>query len=99
MADHFYVYPAYLDAKIARTDGRRVPKAVTVADVTTEEIVQAARRLGWRAEAEPGKQYPRRFFTYAGRVKFAKRGSVSKASALRSLAAELQKLRAQAGRK
>jgi len=99
MADHFYVYPAYLDAKIARADGRRVPRSDTVGDVTSEEIVQAARRLGWRAEVEAEKQYPRRFFTYAGRVKLPKRASVSKAAALRSLGAELQKLRAQAGKK
>ena len=99
MPDHFYVYPAYLDRKISRAAGRRVPAGEATPDVLAEEIVLAAKRLGWKGEAEPAKQYPRRFFTYAGRVKVTKRAGTSKAVFLRQLAGELQKLRAQVGRK
>jgi signal recognition particle subunit SRP19 len=99
MPDHFYVYPAYLDRQLSRADGRRVPEAEGIAEVTAEEIVQAAQRLGWRAEAEPGKQYPRRFFSYGGRVKVTKRAGTPKAQFLRSVAAEVRKLRTQTGRK
>ena len=99
MPDHFYVYPAYLDRKLSRADGRRVPEAEGTADVTAEELVEAAKRLGVKAELETGKQYPRRDFAFAGRVKVAKRGGRAKAAFLRSLAVEVQKVRAQAGRK
>lgn len=99
MPDHFYVYPAYLDRKLSRADGRRVAEASGTPDVTAEEIVAAAKRLGWKAEPEAAKQYPRRFFAYAGRVKVAKRGELSKAAALRALAEEVRHVRAQAGRK
>jgi len=99
MPDHFLVYPAYFDAKLSRADGRRVPQPEATPDVTAEEIVQAAKRLGWKPEAEPDKQYPRRFFAYAGRVKIAKRSGTSKKRALAALAAELRKVRAQAGKK
>jgi signal recognition particle subunit SRP19 len=99
MPEHFYVYPAYLDRKLTRADGRRVPEADGTPDVTSEEIAQAAKRLGWKVEPEPGKQYPRRFFAYAGRVKITKRAGSPKAQALRALAAEVRKLRAQAEKK
>jgi len=99
MPDHFYVYPAYLDRQVSRAHGRRVPAAQGVPDVTSEEILQAVQRLGWKAEVEAAKQYPRRSFTYSGRVKVTKRPGTPKAMFLRSVAEELRKLRAQAGRK
>jgi len=97
MPDHFYVYPAYLE-KVPRSGGRRVPAADGLGDVSAEEIVEAARRLGVKAELESAKHYPRRFFTYAGRVKVTKQPGTSKAAFLRALAGELRRRRAQGGR-
>jgi len=99
MPDHFYVYPAYLGRGLSRTAGRRVPESESLPDLTAEEIVDAAKRLGFRAELEAGKQYPRRFFDYAGRVKVMKKGATTKAHFLRQLAVELHRQRAVAGRK
>ncbi|HTT16623.1 MAG TPA: signal recognition particle subunit SRP19/SEC65 family protein [Thermoplasmata archaeon] len=96
MPDHFYVYPAYLE-KISRAAGRRVPAAEALTDVTAEEIVDAARRLGAKAEVEAERQYPRRFFTYAGRVKVLKRSGIAKAAFLRALAEELRRRRTAGG--
>jgi len=93
MPDHFYVYPAYLDRGLSRSDGRRVPEAESLPDVTTEEIVESARRLGYKVEVESGKQYPRRFFTYSGRVKVAKRSGTTKAAFLRALVQDLKRHR------
>jgi len=87
------VYPAYVGRGLSRSDGRRVPEAEAVLDVTTQEILESARRLGYKAEVETGKQYPRRFFTYDGRVKVTKRGGATKATFLRALAADLRKHR------
>jgi signal recognition particle subunit SEC65 len=92
MPDHFYVYPAYLARGTSRSDGRRVPTADALADVTVEAIVAAAKSLGYTAEPEAGKQYPRQFYTYAGRAKVAKRAGVSKAKFLKEVAAELRRL-------
>ncbi|MFY9717570.1 MAG: signal recognition particle subunit SRP19/SEC65 family protein [Thermoplasmata archaeon] len=98
MPEHFYVYPAYLDRKLTRADGRRVPEPDGTPDVTTEEIAQAAKRLGWKAETEAAKHYPRRFFAYGGRVKVVKRAGAPKAKALRILAEEVRKVRGLAGK-
>jgi len=97
MPEHFYVYPAYLE-KVPRAAGRRVPAPDALVDVSVEEIIEAARRLGVKAEAEPAKQYPRRFFTYAGRVKLTKKAGTAKTKLLRALAAEIHRRRAQGPR-
>jgi len=94
MPEHFYVYPAYVE-KVSRAAGRRVPAPDGLADVTAEEIVEAAKRLGAKAELEADKQYPRRFFTYGGRVKVSKRAGTTKAAFLRALAQELRRHRTQ----
>ena len=96
MPEHFYVYPAYVE-KVPRSAGRRVPASESLGDVSAEEIVEAARRLGVKAELEGGKQYPRRFFTYAGRVKVAKKAGITKAAFLRALAGELRRQRERGG--
>jgi signal recognition particle subunit SEC65 len=98
MPDHFYVYPAYLGHGLSRSDGRRVPESESLVEVSAEEIAQAAKRLGYRAEVEADKQYPREVSTYAGRVKVAKRAGLTKARFLRQVTGELRKLRAAAGK-
>ena len=99
MPDHFFVYPAYLGRGLTRRDGRRLPATLALVDVTTEEIVQAAKRLGYRAEVEAAKNYPRQFFAYAGRVKVTKKTGATKAGFLRAVAAELARQRTAAGKK
>jgi signal recognition particle subunit SRP19 len=91
MPDHFYVYPAYLTSSSSRTLGRRVPKAAAVPEASLEEIVRAAQALGFQAVAEPTKQYPRQFYTYAGRVKVTKKAAVTKTRFLQQLAAQLRR--------
>jgi signal recognition particle subunit SEC65 len=99
MPDHFYVYPAYLGRGLSRKRGRRVPASATIPELTADEILAAAKRLGYKAEAEADKQYPRRFFDYAGRVKVMKKGTTTKARFLRALSAELLKMRSSAAAK
>lgn len=98
MPDHFYVYPSYLARGASRTEGRRVPAALTVTDVTIEDLAQAAKRLGYRVEIEAGKQYPRTVPSFVGRVKVSKKAGVTKAAFLRLLAAEVEKHRPASGK-
>jgi signal recognition particle subunit SEC65 len=92
MPDHFYVYPAYL-GRLSRRAGRRLATDEAVPDVTTDEIVQAAKRLGYKVEVEAEKQYPRRFYAYEGRVKVSKKAGVTKVAFLRAVAADVKKHR------
>ena len=94
MPDHYYVYPAYLLRDLPRASGRRVPSAVAVAEVTVEELVAAAKSLGFAATAEADKQYPRQAFRYEGRIRVTKKKGVSKSQFLLQVAAELQRRKA-----
>jgi signal recognition particle subunit SRP19 len=93
MPDHFYVYPAYLSKELPRALGRRIPVGGALADVSAEEIVLAARALGFQAEVEADKQYPRQFYTYAGRVKVVKKSGITKGRFLTQLAQEIRRRR------
>ena len=93
MPDHFYVYPAYLGRQLTRSAGRRLPASEAVPDVTTDEIVQAAKRLGFKVEVEAEKHYPRRYFVYEGRVKVTKTTGTTKAAFLKAVAADVRKHR------
>jgi signal recognition particle subunit SEC65 len=91
MPDHIYVYPAYLTKEGSRADGRRVPAAHAPATATIEQILAAAKALGFRAEPEPERGYPRQGPGDAGRVKVTKRPGVTKTQLLRLLADEIRK--------
>ncbi len=98
MPDHFFVYPAYLDRSVSRSLGRRVPAGAALSEVTADEIVQAARGIGFTAEPEPDRQFPPVFHTYAGRVRLVKRAGTSKTRALREIADEIGRRRGAGGR-
>ena len=97
MPEHFYVYPAYLLRGRSRAEGRRVKADDAVPEVTADEIVQAARRLGYTAVAEIDKDYPRAAESFAGRVKVTKRAGTSKVHFLKLLSAELRARRPAGG--
>ena len=92
MPDHFFVYPAYLRKKGSRREGRRVGAEAAVGEVTTEQIVEAARRLGYQAVAEAEHHYPRQAHLFEGRVRITKKGDVTKSGFLRDLARVLREL-------
>ena len=91
MPDHIYVYPAYLTKDVSRADGRRVPTAHAPAAATVDQIVTAAKSLGFQAVAEPERGYPRQGSAEGGRVKVTKRSGVTKTKLLRLLADEIRK--------
>jgi signal recognition particle subunit SEC65 len=91
MPDHVYVYPAYLTKEGSRAEGRRVPSVHAPAVATVEQILAAAKSLGFKAEAEPERGYPRQGPGEPGRVKVTKRSGISKTKLLRLLADEIRK--------
>lgn len=91
MPDHIYVYPAYLLKAGSRADGRRVPAAHAPSSATVDQILAAAKSLGFHAVAEPERAYPRQGAVEAGRVKVTKHSGVSKTKLLRLLADEVRK--------
>ncbi|MFW9917981.1 MAG: signal recognition particle subunit SRP19/SEC65 family protein [Candidatus Thorarchaeota archaeon] len=53
------IWPAYLDSKLSRSEGRRIPANLGAPDVTVDMLKQAADMRKLDSEIEPGKRYPR----------------------------------------
>lgn len=53
------IWPAYLDSKLTRSEGRRIPANLGAPDVTVDMLKQAADLRKLESEIEPGKRYPR----------------------------------------
>ncbi|MFW9909716.1 MAG: signal recognition particle subunit SRP19/SEC65 family protein [Candidatus Thorarchaeota archaeon] len=53
------IWPAYLDSKLTRSEGRRIPVNLAAPDVTVDILKQAADIRGFESEVEHGKRYPR----------------------------------------
>ncbi|MCO8266318.1 signal recognition particle subunit SRP19 [Haloferax prahovense] len=61
------IYPAYLDASLSRSEGRRVAQSAAVETPTVDEIAKAVQQVGYDAVIERDKRYSREFET-RGRV-------------------------------
>ncbi len=53
------IWPAYLDSKLTRGEGRRIPLNLGAPDVTADILKQSADMRGLESEIEQGKRYPR----------------------------------------
>ncbi|MHA1906055.1 MAG: signal recognition particle subunit SRP19/SEC65 family protein [Candidatus Thorarchaeota archaeon] len=60
------VWPAYLDSKLSRAEGRRIPANLAAPDVTASVLKKAADLRGFDSEIEEGKRYPRQGFDRGG---------------------------------
>ena len=61
------LWPAYFDAGLTRSEGRRVPMDLAVDEPTVDEIADAVQQVGYDAVIEREKCYSREFDT-RGRV-------------------------------
>ena len=55
------LWPAYFDAGLTRSEGRRVPVELAVGEPTVEEIAEAVQQVGYDAVIEREKTYSREF--------------------------------------
>jgi len=87
------IWPAFLDAELSRSEGRRVSNELAVADPTVDEIAKAVQQVGYDAVIERDKTYPREYEA-RGRVLVKGADDASKTDLLGAVAAYLDALRA-----
>ncbi|MFW6457901.1 MAG: signal recognition particle subunit SRP19 [Halodesulfurarchaeum sp.] len=87
------IWPAYLDAELSRSDGRRVPESMAVTDPDVEEIAEAVRQVGYDALIEPDLAYPRQPRDPRGRVAVSNADDAGKSDLVQAVAAYVQALR------
>ncbi len=86
------IWPAYLDAELSRSEGRRVPRSVAVPEPTVDEIARAAGQVGYDVTIEREKTYPREY-SPRGRVLIKDADDDGKSDLLQAIAAYVTALR------
>ncbi|MCD4815474.1 MAG: signal recognition particle protein Srp19 [Methanosarcinales archaeon] len=72
--DKYVIWPAYIDKGNSRSDGRIIPRKISVTSPELKEIVQAAKDLGLNPKVERDKAYPKSWWKVSGRVLVDKKG-------------------------
>lgn len=62
------LWPAYFDAELSRSGGRRVPDDLAVTEPTVEEMADAVGQVGYDAVVERDAAYPREHYRIRGKV-------------------------------
>lgn len=86
------IWPAYLDAEVSRSKGRRVPRDLAVPEPTVDEIAAAAQQVGYDAIIERDRTYPREYEP-RGRVLVKDADDASKNDLVQAIAAYVTALR------
>ena len=80
------LYPAYFDAELSRSEGRRLPLSEAVSEPTADEIATAVGQVGYDAIVQRDVTYPREH-TPRGRVLVQGTDDTTKNDLLRATAA------------
>jgi signal recognition particle subunit SRP19 len=86
------IWPAYIDASLSRSEGRRVPIEDAVENPTVDEIAKAVQQVGYDAVVEREAAYSREFEA-RGRVLVQAADDASKNDLVQAVAAYVTLLR------
>ena len=86
------IWPAFLDADLSRSEGRRVALDLAVSEPTVDEIAKAVQQVGYDAKIERDKQYSREWEP-RGRVLVKDADDATKTDLLQAVAAYLGVIR------
>jgi signal recognition particle subunit SRP19 len=86
------IWPAFLDADLTRSEGRRVSLELAVSEPTVDEIAKAVQQVGYDAKIERDMQYSREWEP-RGRVLVKDADDATKTDLLQAVAAYLGVIR------
>lgn len=86
------IWPAALDSRLSRSEGRRVALELAVEDPTVDEIARAVQQIGYNAVIERDKTYSHEYEP-RGRVLVQSADDASKSDLLQAIAAYVGALR------
>ncbi|MEM1508538.1 MAG: signal recognition particle subunit SRP19/SEC65 family protein [Thermofilaceae archaeon] len=89
MAKKLILWPIYFDANKSRGQGRRVPTHLAVTPVSAEDVLKAAKAVGYEAELDSEAKHPATWFESSGRIFVA--ADEPKTTVIRKVAEQLKK--------
>lgn len=84
----FVIYPEYFDAKLSKSEGRKIPKKLAIQDPNVETIEAIAKKMNLNPLIED-KHYSKNWFEKRKRVVIDKKGK--KLELIKKIAEELKK--------
>lgn len=87
------LWPAYFDADLSRSEGRRVAEDLAVSEPSVEELAEAVRQVGYDAVIERDVAYSREQYEPRGRVLVKSADDATKSDLLQAVAAYVGALR------
>jgi len=94
----YVIWPAYFDSSLSRSLCRRVSLSLSVKNPTTEQILKAAKKLGWLAEVEAGS-HPAIWWKKTGKVIVDPGKPAKKSEVIKSLARAMKSMRSRGERR
>ena len=85
----YVIWPIYFDKSISRSMCRRVSLGLAVRSPSAEQLAEAARRLGWRVELEPGS-HPALWWRKTGKLIVDPGKPMKKSEVIRTLGKALK---------
>lgn len=87
------IYPAYFDADLSRSEGRRVPQDLAVEEPTAPEVAAAVEQIGYDVTVDADAAYSRQPWDERGRVLVSDADDSSKHDLVQAAAAYLAAMR------
>jgi len=69
------IWPAYIDKKKSRREGRRVPEDLAIENVKLKDIEKALKKLGLEPKVYKDKRYPRQHWDVCGCIEIDYKGN------------------------
>ncbi|ADC70322.1 Ribonucleoprotein complex SRP, Srp19 component [Methanocaldococcus sp. FS406-22] len=69
------IWPAYIDKKKSRKEGRRVPEDLAIENVKLKDIEKALKKLGLEPKVYRDKRYPRQHWEICGCIEVDYKGN------------------------
>lgn len=92
MTRRVVIWPIYLDSRVSRGAGRRVPLRLAVDSPTLEELAEAVKALGYSFELDKTARHPAFWYDKPGRLLVVTNDG--KTSLVRRVAEEVRRRRA-----
>jgi len=89
-------WPQYFDLKRTRSNGRKISKKFAIEKINAQDIVKAAKSLGYQTQYEGQYKYPRSWWeSNTGRVLINVKGK-KKSKVILEVAKEIRKIQSKA---
>lgn len=87
------LWPAYFDANLTRSEGRRIAQELAVEEPHVDELAHAVEQVGYEAVIERTVSYPRTPHQPSGRVLVKDADDAGKGDLVQAVGAYLQAIR------